>query len=243
MSINWKESDYSGYEWVKEKPDAVFKLETEYDSDKLLLSGPSIHDGLSSYQEKKIKDSWVEILPQLNSVEMLWVAPKVNQKIFDAICKMPNLKGLWIKHSSINEISFNALSNLSYFNLGSSTGLASLKGIEQLAQLKWLEFENIKKVTDITEISKLKYLKVLGLNGSTWTTQKIDSLQPLASLKELERLSLVNTRVTDKSFKALHELPLLSELNVAQWWPDNEVLELQQANPKLLKKWKEWRDW
>jgi hypothetical protein len=50
MSINWKESDYSGYEWVKEKPDAVFKLDTDYDSDKLLLSGPSIHDGLSSYR-------------------------------------------------------------------------------------------------------------------------------------------------------------------------------------------------
>ena len=243
MSINWEECDYSGYEWVKEKPKELFKLDTDFDGDKLRLSGPSIHEGLSNYQEKKIKDSWVEILPQLDSVEMLWVAPKINQKLFDAICTMPNLKGLWIKHSSITEINFKELSGLSYFNLGSSTGLNSLEGIEHLVQLKWLEFENIKKISDITEISKLENLKVLGLNGSTWTTQKIDSLQPLITLKELERLSLVNTRVTDKSFKALHNLSLLSTLDVAQWWPDNEVLELQQANPKLLKKWKEWREW
>ena len=243
MSINWEECDYSGYEWVKEKPDEVFKIDTDFDGDKLRLSGPSIHEGLSNYQEKKIKDSWVEILPQLDTVEMLWVAPKINQNLFDAICKMPNLKGLWIKQSSITEINFKELSNLSYLNLGSSTGLNNLKGIEQLVKLKWLEFENIKKISDITELSKLKKLKVLALNGSTWTTQKIDSLQPLNTLMELEKLSLVNTRVSDKSFKGLHELSLLSELNVAQWWPDSEVLELQKANPKLLKNWKEWRDW
>jgi len=243
LSINWNEADYSSYEWVKNKPEEQFYIEDGFNNDRLILSGPSNKLGLSAYQEKKVRDGWATILPKLDSVEMLWVAPKVNQKLFDAICEMPNLKGLWIKHSSIKSINFEKLSNLVYFNLGSSTQLTSLKGIEHLDKLKWLEFENIKSISDISELSQLVTLKALSLNGSMWTTQKLNTLAPVANLNELERLSLVNTRVLDKDLEPLHGLSNLKGVDLAQWWPDDQISALQAANPRLLKNWKEWLDW
>ncbi|GAB2994754.1 leucine-rich repeat domain-containing protein [Psychrosphaera aestuarii] len=243
MSINWNEADYSTYEWVLDKPEEQFYIEDGFDSDRLILCGPSNKLGLSAYQEKKVRDGWANILPTLESVEMLWVAPKVNQKLFDAICEMPNLKGLWIKHSSIKSIDYNKLSNLVYFNLGSSTQLNSLDGIENLRKLKWLEFENIKSISDISELAKLTNLKVLCLNGSIWTTQKLNTLSPVESLTSLERLTLVNTRVLDKSLEPLHGLSGLKGVDLAEWWPDDQISALQKANPRLLKNWKEWRDW
>ncbi|MCG7563103.1 hypothetical protein [Pseudoalteromonas sp. McH1-42] len=243
MSINWNEADYSGYEWVLDKPEEQFDIEEGFNNDRLILCGPSNKLGLSAYQEKKVRDGWVKILPTLERVEMLWVAPKVNQNLFDAICDMPNLRGLSIKHSSIKHINFKKLSNLVYFNLGSSTQLGNLNGIEQLTNIKWLAFENIKNISDIRELAHLMNLKVLSLNGSTWTTQKLDTLSPIRSLKNLERLRLVNTRVLDKSLEPLHNLPNLKSVDLAQWWPDEQVNALQQANSRLLKNWKEWRDW
>lgn len=97
----------------------------------------------------------------------------------------------------------NKLSNLVYFNLGSSTQLSTLNGIEKLTNLKWLEFENIKSISDIRELAQLTDLKALSLNGSMWITQKLDTLSPIKSLINLERLSLVNTRVLDKSLEPL----------------------------------------
>ena len=243
LSINWSEADYSSYGWVLDKPEEQFYVEDNFNGDRLILSGPSNKLGLTAYQEKKVRDGWAKILPTLDSVEMLWVAPKVNQKLFDAICKMPNLKGLSIKHSSIKNIDFKKLSNLVYFNLGSSTQLSTLNGIEQLTNIKWLEFENIKSISDIEPLSSLTNLKALCLNGSMWTTQKLDTLSPIKSLINLERLSLVNTRVIDKSLEPLHNLPNLKGVDLAEWWPDEQISALQQANSRLLKNWKEWRDW
>ncbi|MBO9492002.1 hypothetical protein J7384_16700 [Endozoicomonas sp. G2_1] len=234
MSINWNEANYLGYEWILDKPEEQFYIKDDFDDDRLILSGPSTKLGLSAYQEKKVRDGWSKILPTLESVEMLWVAPKVNQTLFDAICSMPNLKGLSIKHSSIKHIDFRKLCNLVYFNLGSSTQLETLSGVEQLTNLKWLEFENIKNISDIGALSQLKKLRVLGLNGSMWTTQKLDTLSPIQSLTNLERLTLVNTRVFDKSLEPLHNLPYLKRVDIAEWWPDEQISALHKANPQLI---------
>lgn len=74
-------------------PAPIFEIPENFQSTSLLLAGTSGIRNLSDYKVKKIIDSWAEVLPTL-SVEYLWIAPKISQKNFDAIAKMPNLKAL-----------------------------------------------------------------------------------------------------------------------------------------------------
>ena len=176
---------------------------------------------------------WAEILPILNSVEVLWVAPKVNQYLFDAICRMPKLRGLWVKHSSIKYVDSSPLQGLEFLRLGSSPSLNSIQQLANIESLKWLETENLKRITDFSLLSDLKQLVGLGIDGSMWTTQLVESLNPIAKLKKLRYPSLTNTRVIYKNLRPLHRLDNLKTIRMAQWWPKAEVAGLKHANPNL----------
>jgi Leucine-rich repeat (LRR) protein len=217
-------------------PPPTFEITPSFSEPTLCLAGVPGSPPLSTYQERKIITGWADVLPSLESVEMLWIAPKVNQLLLDAICSMPNLVGLHIKHSSITTIPPTAFGKLRFLHLGSSPGLTDVDGISSHHALEWLETENLKRVTNISPISQLTSLVGLAIDGSTWTTQRVDSLAPLANLTQLRFLSLINTRVTDASLRPLHCLTRLEAFRHAKWWPDEEVQSLLEANPRLRRK-------
>ena len=214
-------------------PPPKFEISRSFSERSLCLAGVPGAPPMSDYTKRKIIAGWAEILPSLRSVEMLWIAPKVSQRLFDAIGLMPNLIGLNIKHSSIRAIASNSFAKLRFLQLGSSPGLTELEGLTKHKSLEWLETENLKRISDFSLLSRLTSLVGLGINGSTWTTQRIDSLAPLEGLRQLRFLSIVNARVTDKSLRPLHGLKQLQTLRRALWWPEKEVIQLLDANPRL----------
>ena len=211
-------------------PPPQFEISSSFSDRTLCLAGVPGSAPISGYKERKIIAGWAEILPSLESVEMLWIVPKVNQRLFDAICMMPNLIGLHIEHSSIETIVSGSFANLRFLHLGSSPGIIDLEGLTQHTSLEWLETENLKRITDFSLLSRLTSLVGLSVNGSTWTTQRMDSLAPLEYLQKLRFHSIINTRVADESLRPLHHLKNLQTLKRALWWPDTEVRKLREAN-------------
>ncbi len=226
-----------GY-WVyrpedKFPPTAMFNLDSSFTNKKLCLAGTPESASLSEYQQRKTIQSWTETLPKLQAVETLWVAPKVNQSLFDAICDMPNLKGLHLKHTSIKHIDASALQGLKYLHLGSSPKLEAIDTLSEIKSLEWLDTENLKGITNFSPISNLTSLIGLGINGSMWTTQLIDSLRPLEVLQRLKYVQLTNARVGDGSLRPLRKLKNLKTVHLAKWFAQKEVDALHQAHPNL----------
>jgi Leucine-rich repeat (LRR) protein len=195
-----------------------------------IVGAPSI----SSKDQAKLTKRWIQILPSLVNVRILWVSDKVSQIMFDAICEMQNLEALWLKWSGIKSIeSVVKLKQLQSLNIGSSSQLQSITPLTQLKQLRWLELENIKQIQDISPIGECTQLLGLGIDGSMWTTQRVKSLSPVGNLSELRYLRITNLRSADKTLKPLYRLRNLQRFHAATWWDPTEIEELKRNNPRL----------
>ncbi|QNR25168.1 leucine-rich repeat domain-containing protein [Croceimicrobium hydrocarbonivorans] len=208
-------------------PNQVISLVDDYlPAERLRLLITQTH--LSPYQQKKNYEHWCEILPSLSEVKTLYLPSKVNQKIFDAVCQMPNLEGLHIKWSGIKKLdSLVNLKKLKHFYLGSSSQVQSIEVFTELSNLESLETENLKLISDFSAIAKLQQLQGLGINGSMWTAQKIDSLEPIRNLKELKYLSLRNSQIKDKSFDPILGLQQLVRFDSSWNYPESEFDKLK----------------
>lgn len=190
-------------------------------------------DGSASVQ-KKVIDTWCAALPTLTNVKYLWLTTRTNQKIFDAVCRMPNLEGLWVKWGAgVTDISpLIQLKKLKHLHLGGFTKVDSIELLGNFTQLKTLELEQFNKITDFTVVGKLTQLQGLGLDGSIWTHQKIDTLKPLQHLKKLRYLTLTATQIQDKSFDPILELPVLTMFSCSWNYPVTEFEKLKRM-PQL----------
>ncbi len=205
--------------------DSVTLFDEYRPSDKLSLVVTQTN--LTSYQQQKNIDEWCDKLPALSEVKFLWMPSKVNQKIFDAVCKMSNIEGLWIKWSGIKKLDQLAqLKNLKYFKLGSSSQVESIEALESLTNLETLELEQLNKITNFNVIGSLTQLQGLGLDGSLWTAQKIDSLEPVSYLEKLKYLTTTNSQIKDKSFDPLLGLTELVRFNCSWNYPESEFEKL-----------------
>ena len=190
-------------------------------------------DHYSYYQQTKIVDRWCAELPNLKEVKYLWFASRVNQKMFDAACRVPNLERLYIKWSGIKNI--DGLQNakkLCHLWLGSSSQVESIDVLEEMDSLITLELQQLNRISDFSVLSKLTNLEGLGIDGSIWTAQKIDTLKPLANLRNLKYLTLINTRLKDKSFDPILNLTELVRFESSWNYPEAEFEKLK-ALPKL----------
>ena len=185
-------------------------------------------DDVSSYRQNKIIDRWCHELPGLGGVRYLWFVSRVNQKMFDAACRVPDLEGLFIKWSGIKDIDSLRLSGrLRHLHLGSSSQLESIDVLGGLNRLVTLNLQQLNRISDFSVISKLTPLAGLGLDGGMWTAQKIDTLMPLTGLHNLRYLTLLNTRVKDKSFDPLLKLTGLVRFESSWNYPESEFEKLK----------------
>ena len=182
----------------------------------------------SNYQQKKLVDSWCDYLKNLTEVEYLWLPSRVNQKMFDAICEMENLEGLWIKWSGIKSIdNLYKLKRLKHLHLGSSAQVESIEVLSKMTNLETLELEQLNKISDFGIVKHLIGLKGLGIDGGIWTAQKIDTLEPIIHLKNLKYLTTTNSQIRDKSFDPILQLTNLVRFNCSWNYPEKEFEKLK----------------
>jgi hypothetical protein len=93
--------------------------------------------GLPPRQQAALVRQWCEVLPALDHVQLLWLESQVPQVLFDAACRMPRLRGLYVKWSNVTRIdSLCGLEDLHYLHLGSSTRVRSIEVLAKLSRLK-----------------------------------------------------------------------------------------------------------
>jgi len=183
---------------------------------------------LTTTQLKKLVETWCVKLPELKEVKYLWLPSRVSQKIFDSICEMENLEGLWIKWSGIKSINnINKLKNLKHLHLGSSSQVEDINVLGEMNNLITLETEQLNNVVDFSVIGKLTKLQGLGIDGSIWTAQKIENIEFISSLQQLEYLTLTNTQMRQKSFDPLLNLQNLQRFTCSWNYPEAEFEKLK----------------
>lgn len=208
-------------------PKSITLLEDYKASEKLNLVITQL-DTIAKHQNKII-DDWCKKLPELIEIKYLWLDSKVNQKIFDAVCKMTNLEALYIKWSSVKNINnLQNLKNLKHLWFGSSTQVEEIEVLGKLSDLITLTLVNLKKISDFSIISNLSKLEGLGIDGSTWTAQKIDTLDPVRHLTELKYLTVINTKIMDKSLEPILSLKKLVRFNSSYNYPAEEFKKLKE---------------
>lgn len=127
--------------------------------------------------QKKLVAKWCDTLPHLNEVQYVLFTSQMTQSLLEAISLMPQLKGLYIKWSSIQSVQpLTQLKNIERLHIGSSTRIADISVLSELKSLITLEVENVPSMKNIDFVSSLTNLLELGIHGSNWTFQHIDTL-------------------------------------------------------------------
>lgn len=205
---------------------------TEYSGDDLLNIACT---QLEKYSEqKKIVKDWCKVLPSLENVKYLWFTSQVNQDLFDAVCEMKNLNGLFIKWSSIKDINnIQKLKSLKHLHIGSSSQIKDVRILADLTNIETLDLQNIKSLTDISPICELTRLQGLGIDGDWGKNQTIDTLSPISKLQNLKYITLIGTKITDQSLKPLADINSLERVWTALWFRKSEFEYLYNNLPNL----------
>lgn len=168
---------------------------------------------LSTKQKKTIRNHWINALSHLRNVEYLMTTHQIDQEFFDAVCQMPQLKGLYIKWGKIESIqNLQNLQNLKHLYFGSNPRIESLHGIEHLKNIEHLELENFRSINDFSKLGKLHSLKTLTIAGSVNSpATKMNDLYFLENLNNLEELVL-GISLINKDTTPLHKYAKLERL-------------------------------
>ena len=235
MGLSPEQIQWGYWNWLraqKQVPAHITSFEDYKPSETLALNITQL-DRISYYRQTKIVDQWCNELPNLEKVKYLWFVSRVNQKMFNAACRVPNLEGLFVKWSGIKNIdALRIPKKLRHLWLGSSSQVESIDVLGELDSLITLELQQLNKINDFSVLSNLTNLEGLGIDGSIWTAQKIDTLKPLANLRELKYLTLINTRVKEKSFDPILNLTELVRFESSWNYPEAEFEKLETL-PKL----------
>ncbi len=193
---------------------------------------------LPDKKQKHLVDTWCRVLPTLRDVQWVWFYSKVPQRLFEAACQLPQLTGLYIKWSGIEDLEpLSQCARLSHLKLGSSAGVQSIDPIGRLGNLKWLQVENVKTATSLVPLSSLTALEGFGLTGAEFKNYTIDSFDPLAHMTNLTWLHLGGVRTQDRSLKALANLRNLQWLGLGNFFPYEEFARLSLHLPPSVCNW------
>ena len=101
--------------------------------------------------------------------------------------------------------------------MGGSTSLESIDTISKLTKLKALETRNLFNIHDYSLLKNLKNLIDLEINGDPVSSMKkvtLKSLNFLKDMPQLVRLSLSMTKIEDRSYAPIADLPNLQFLGL-----------------------------
>lgn len=220
---------------TKNFPPQTIMYPSEYHGEEYVSIACTQTDLKASEQKKLIK-SWCEILPTLEKIKFIWFVSRATQELFDAVCEVKSLKGLYIKWSGIKSIdNIVKMQNLKYLRIGSSPSLSPLEPLNKLPKLEWLELENIRACSDLSFLTKIIGLKGLSIagDGNSIKYMKAKSLEPLRTLKKLYWLSLGTFMVEDGSLLPLAELKNLKFLIVSNKYKMEEIAKLAGIRPDV----------
>lgn len=191
---------------------------------------------LKPSEQKKLVKAWCEALPSLDAVEYVWFSSRTTQELFDAVCDMKSLKGLYIKWSGITSIdNIVKAKGLKYLHIGSSPSLAPLDPLALLPNLEWLELENIRACSDLSFAKKLTGLKGLSIagDGNSIKYLKAKTLEPLTALQNLYWLSLYTLLVEQDGLDPLAQLKKLKYLFISNKYKMEDIAALAGARPDM----------
>lgn len=200
----------------------------QYNGETLLAFRINKQTEETTLQNKKRVELWCSTLPKLNKVKYLWTF-WTNQKVFDAICEMPDLEGLHIAWGGgvTNIDSLSKLRQIKHLHLEGFTKVENIEVLGTLDTLETLELEHFKKISDFSVLSKLTQLIGLGLDGSIDVAQKIDTLKPLQTLTKLKYLTTTHSQIKDKSFGPILGLNELVRFSCSWNYPASEFEKLK----------------
>ena len=234
--ITDKQIEFGFWHWDIDNnfpPKAILSPSDFDGSSKLNIACTQIIEITPSEQKKLIK-AWVDFLPNLNYIEMLWFSSHTPQELFDSACELDNLIGLNIKWSNIKSLDkIIKLKKLKYLRIGSSSKIESIEPLCNLTNLEVLSIENFKKISDFSNLSKLTNLRFLTIEGGFYTKQKIDSFEPIGKLENLNYLSTAMISCPNKSIEPIYNLKNLVTLNWAFDLSNKEMDRLKTELPKL----------
>lgn len=164
----------------------------------------------------------------------MWVSSRTTQGLFEAVCEIPNLQGLFIEWGRITDLSpLLRSTHLQYLHIGSAPGARQVECLADLHNLIVLEIEHIPALHSLAPVAHLTQLQGLAVIGSTWSTQVVASLAPLRSLTNLKYLFLENLRAEDGSLAPLCHLTSPVNLRTAYWWPLYDFRLLAECLPNI----------
>ncbi|MFD2724975.1 hypothetical protein [Hyunsoonleella rubra] len=221
MKEFWKNNNIELYKIESPKIFSAKYLQPSYEQEQ----------GLTYSQLKKLRKEWVRVFPKLEKLEYLRVSYLVNQEYFESICQIPNLKGLSIKTSRINDFSsIQKLTKLEQLDFSGSKAISELSGIQHLKKLEHCVLDNFFGINTVEELGELRSLKKLylfaGIHG-----QKLNlkSIEPISELIGLEELVLdIKTKIPIDS---LYRLKNLKSLIIPEYYH----LEVKDILPNLSK--------
>jgi hypothetical protein len=127
-------------------------------------------------------------------------------------CTLPKIEAIHIKWSGIKSLLKAAdCRHLRHLYVGSSTQVESIKPLSRMTNLLNLRLESLKRIID----------------GSMWTIQRIRDLKFVKPLKKLRFLTLINTRLIEKSFDPILNLMNLERFETSWNYPESEFAKLK----------------
>jgi hypothetical protein len=177
-------------------------------------------------------------LKRLTELRELMVvdAKRIDDRGSENLRRLPNLRVLWLRGTSISDattIHLAELRQLELLNLD-DTNLAD-PGVERLAtlaQLKWLNLARTG-VTDqgVKSLANLPQVAHLELSGTGITDA---SMPDVARMTNLKLLRLYPTSVTDNGMMQLQSLTKLKHLTIGPQVTDEAASALSQSLPRCM---------
>lgn len=207
----------------------------KYSGDSLLTVNCQLSEEIkTNAEQKKLIKDWCNILPNLENVKYIWFSAQLNQELFDSVCEMPNLEGLCIDQSNLQSLGqLPKLKGLKHLYIGNAPKIKDISPLTELTNLVTLDLENIKVLQDISPICELKWLEGLQIDGAMMTYQKINTLKPIDKLQNLKYLTLIATKILDKSLRPIAGIKSLVRVSTANWYKKGEFEYLCNNLPNL----------
>jgi Leucine-rich repeat (LRR) protein len=174
---------------------------------------------------------------RFRQLRRLWLY-SVNQEFLEELAEIPSVEQLFIDGTTITDISpLHRLPRLRRLIIIGGTKIESLDWVAGLPALQALAIENFKRVVYLDPLASLTSLSALGIEGSIWTRMRVSTLAPLSALRGLQYLFLTNLTASDCSLRHLHSMTDLKVLQIGALFPDEELLQLRLALPRLRCDW------